>query len=494
MRDIKVVELRNFNEGMQDGRERRGRRAAEAYEMDGDYAAAARSVRSFDPQMAQTYEGAGDRARVRRETDATKAYETEVAPAVAAGDFGQARTIAQRHGRGLVDVERLTTMAKTARQEELEQARAYNLKQAQALAQIEALPEAQRAPAYAQWKAGLGERGARMPDAYTPLAMRQVLATTMTLEEIYKAEISRRTDIAPDEAQRLGLTGGGFYQRDGNNQVHRVEGPQRAFEVLTPDEAAAEGLPAGQTYQRDVQTNRITRVPQQGTGAGAGGVRANLTPEALEEVKTARANVNTARTLRSEATRWMELNATRGTGGYGELTPGLNAPLFDDAGRQEMRSITARVTPMMRQAGSGTMSDKDVELFQKGTLSIANRGSVNQVIAYAMIEAAKNAEGYVEFLEEFAQNNNGSTLGASAVWNSYLNEYPIFSEGGAGVNRNRPHWRDVLGGGQQQPAPAPRAAPGGGGGPVRVNTQEEYDRLPRGTPYIDSEGNRAVKG
>ena len=128
-----------------------------------------------------------------------------------------------------------------------------------------------------------------------------------------------------------------------------------------------------------------------------------------------------------------------------------------------MRAITARVTPLMRAPGSGTMSDKDIEMFQRGTLSIENAGPVNQTIAKAMIAAGENAQGYIEFLEQYALDNGGTTLGAARIWNDYLNANSIFTPQGQ-LNPNRQSWRDwVANGGFAKATGGAQSAPAGSG-------------------------------
>jgi hypothetical protein len=393
-----------LGKNFQEGYDTRKIRMAGETAATGNYRQAASEVMPYDPGAAANYLKLGD-----YEDD--RAYGRDVSGALAARDYGRAAGIAAERGRpddALKFTDKQT--AYDTEQQKRDVISAYGT-----VMRVGQVPEQYRQSTY---DAAVAFASNAMKKAGYPPAIFSQFAGEYTPEKA-------------SEFANLLAEGGRGYGLDLRPK------PEKRESLIVPDGSIVR-YDDGTTFE-----NPRDFAPQRGGGGerGAEPRPTRLQPEAKDSIEKARTATANASSLAGEATRWLQLNSQRGTGGYGEKTRFLNSPLWDDPARQEMRAITARVTPLMRAPGSGTMSDKDIEMFQRGTLSIENLYPVNQTIAKAMIAAGDNAQGYIEFLEQYAMDNEGSTLGASRLWNDYLNANRIFTEKGE-LNPNRRSWRD----------------------------------------------------
>ena len=98
-----------------------------------------------------------------------------------------------------------------------------------------------------------------------------------------------------------------------------------------------------------------------------------------------------------ELERFGQLNREQETGGWLDKSP---LPTTD-AEKREMESIVARLAPSMRPAGSGTTSDKDIELYLKGLPGIDKTGDVNRNIRNQYVGAHQDAKRQLAFREDY---------------------------------------------------------------------------------------------
>lgn len=183
------------------------------------------------------------------------------------------------------------------------------------------------------------------------------------------------------------------------------------------------------------------------------------------------AQAKSAQGLRTDANRFAALNRGRATG------PGYRVPLvkpvmeFIDPGVSEMRAISEKLTPAMREAGSGAMSDKDVEMYRAATVGIEKPGDANVAIAKAIDAGATRESDYAAFMDEWARRKGG-LVGAQEAWDSYAEANPLYKDTGKGALAINPWtpWRKWFGveqgGGQgsavpqqSKPAAAPKSRP-----------------------------------
>lgn len=234
-----------------------------------------------------------------------------------------------------------------------------------------------------------------------------------------------------------------------------AQGQNRGSQVsfLSAEEKRALGLPANGAYQRD-RDGKVTQV------AGSGSRDTNLNQTDQRRISAAVTSAESATSLAADARRFMELNRRAPTNplvGVAGPAAGLN-PTY-----AEMRAIQSRMAPLMREAGSGAMSDRDVALFLRSVPSLGNPTETNNSIASVIQAGAQRAQDRAAFLEDFAQKN-GNLLGAQEQWNRYTRANPLFEERGGNtqVRNNVPDWRNFFSGSTQtQSGSQPRTnAPG----------------------------------
>lgn len=181
--------------------------------------------------------------------------------------------------------------------------------------------------------------------------------------------------------------------------------------------------------------------------------------------------VKTATTTITDMERYQFLNEKLNkegidSGGWGgnPLVAGIRN-LYGNPELKEMQAITARITPTLRQAGSGATSDFDAKMFQEGTVGINKPKAVNNNIATATIAAAKNLIAKAQFEQAYFTAYQ-HTQGMESAWQRYLNDNPIFDskaqEGSFALTPNRRTWQEYFGGVEKKadtaiPPPPPGA-------------------------------------
>jgi hypothetical protein len=142
--------------------------------------------------------------------------------------------------------------------------------------------------------------------------------------------------------------------------------------------------------------------------------------------------------------RFLQLQDIQDTGKAQYRVPIIG---YIDPELQEMEAIQSEIAPKMRQVGSGSSSDRDVEMFKRATVSPTNKPQTNRNVANARIAAARNNEDMAQFMREF-QSAYGHTKGAEKSWKEYLERNPIFDERSPKsefkLNNNRLNYRDYF--------------------------------------------------
>jgi len=211
-----------------------------------------------------------------------------------------------------------------------------------------------------------------------------------------------------------------------------------------------------------VPTPTITPWANQSNPKDANKVRAAEVARGMKEIETDADNAKKLLGTAQEAQRFMELNAKKGTGGVSDkFAPGQFIQSFGND-YAEMQSITSRLVPGMREAGSGSTSDFDAKMFQRGTVGVDKPKETNDVIAQGYISKAKLAQDYADFRATYLEQN-GTLQGANKHWSDYVNSNPIFDKAYHEVprlNDKRVPWRDYFAakvgiGGKTAPGVAP---------------------------------------
>lgn len=172
-----------------------------------------------------------------------------------------------------------------------------------------------------------------------------------------------------------------------------------------------------------------------------------------EEESTARAQG----ALAMDAQRFKDLNAVTDTGPVKGSSPVAWLRSLDDSNISEMQSIQSRLTPKMREPGSGATSDFDAKMFQQALFGMNKNKDANDAIANAMILKAKAEKERVAFMGAYLQANN-TLRGADSAWSNYANDNPIFDPASQtpSINASRVSWQDYFSG---RRAPVDQAKP-----------------------------------
>lgn len=127
-----------------------------------------------------------------------------------------------------------------------------------------------------------------------------------------------------------------------------------------------------------------------------------------------------AEELVNDAKKYLILNKKTTNGQVRGRLPGMNA--ID----QEADSISDKITPRMRQPGSGSSSDLDVKMFKSAVFNRTKDPIANENLAKAFIAQKQRELERLEFFRRYASVYN-SLRGADESWKQYLKDNPIFS-------------------------------------------------------------------
>lgn len=185
--------------------------------------------------------------------------------------------------------------------------------------------------------------------------------------------------------------------------------------------------------------------------------------------------VKTATQTVTDMERFKFLSDRTSTGGVSGSPIGGAIRSLYDADVKEMRSITDRITPTLRQPGSGSTSDFDAKMFQGGTVGVDKPKTVNDNIATAAIEASKNQIARAQFERAYFDTYQ-HTGGMEAAWQRYLNANPIFdpraAAGSYELNKTRVDWQTFFRNGEKVPEATTQAG-GQGGSSVVLRFDEK---------------------
>jgi hypothetical protein len=104
---------------------------------------------------------------------------------------------------------------------------------------------------------------------------------------------------------------------------------------------------------------------------------------------------------------------------------------------QEMDAITDKITPQMRQPGSGATSNFDAKMFRNSTVGRTKNEQANEAIGQAVILQSQNISDRAQFMRDYL-TVNGHLDGADRQWSRYLNSNPIFDLKSPDVPRLNP--------------------------------------------------------
>ena len=171
-----------------------------------------------------------------------------------------------------------------------------------------------------------------------------------------------------------------------------------------------------------------TRVPWQGLPpARADKMKDRAFEQAQKYLQDNASVVNQGAGVLKDLEKFGELNRRSKTGALYEGSFSSFMPeSFRGADEKVMKSITSDLAPKKRVEGSGTTSDKDINLYLESLPSIANEGDVNQQIRENYRAQYERANKKLQFMQGFF-NQYGHLNGADAIYqqqNKVVNQNP----------------------------------------------------------------------
>jgi len=96
-----------------------------------------------------------------------------------------------------------------------------------------------------------------------------------------------------------------------------------------------------------------------------------------------------------------------------------------------LKSLTDYIAPLMREAGSGSSSDRDIDMFKSAVVSVNNTPEANERFAKGASAIAKRNNEYVSFLTQAINPQDPqSRQKADQIWNIYKEDQSLFGDGG----------------------------------------------------------------
>lgn len=147
----------------------------------------------------------------------------------------------------------------------------------------------------------------------------------------------------------------------------------------------------------------------------------NKSMDALDETRAAQGKLDTIADVADQFVQKAENYNSQGEGWWNDVGQILSWKTSD------LKQLTNRIAPLMREAGSGAASDNDVKIFSSSTVNIDNTKEGNVAFATGARNVANRNQEYVEFLNQAIDPRDPqSRQKAQTVWDQYKNEVPLF--------------------------------------------------------------------
>lgn len=241
----------------------------------------------------------------------------------------------------------------------------------------------------------------------------------------------------------------------GETLAENPKPPEEDARILTAEEAKALGFRPGVIVQKNKNGyNTVDEPPTSGTGSGPLGPDGNplpkLSPQTESQLGDIRTNNNKARQFANAGKEFIQLNRRwKGTGGVMAVPFAKETVGAFDKDVARMNTIAEGIIPKMREAGSGTTSDRDAARFEKATLSVGSKLETNEATFAAMEAYADRMSDYNDFADAYALRY-GTLVGAQGMWDRYIadpkNDVLTGGDGNEPLRPVRPDqtWREYL--------------------------------------------------
>jgi len=243
---------------------------------------------------------------------------------------------------------------------------------------------------------------------------------------------------------------------DGTKRTVTANSPQEAETQILGGAAAwgpdARELPDGSIVRYGPRggmnvlrppTNPFGTDPNSPLFAGQGAVD-KLSSKERDSLVAYREAAQLADQRTSDINRFEAINRRARTGGIEDPISAIPVLRSLTPKNVEMRAITNRIAPTLRSAGSGAMSDKDLDTFKQSIPNVGAVGPTNTAIAARLRAGSQREKDYAAYMDEYAKVN-GTTFGAQEKWDTYKNANPIYDPARGTVRANVPSWRQYFG-------------------------------------------------
>lgn len=180
----------------------------------------------------------------------------------------------------------------------------------------------------------------------------------------------------------------------------------------------------------------------------------NKNMDALDSARTAQGDLDT---IASTAQQFLDVvgddNWIQGNNPISDL---MQAGSFKTT---ELKALTDRIAPIMRKPGSGSSSDRDVEMFKNSVVNVNNTPEANKRFAEGAVAIADRNRKYIDFLNEMIDPADPqSRQKADRIWSLYKDDQRLFDDKTGALNRTAQPFdvwfAENAGGAAPAPAPA----------------------------------------
>lgn len=206
----------------------------------------------------------------------------------------------------------------------------------------------------------------------------------------------------PEKLQEIPQGGSLYSQRQGKIIAQGTPKPVDKFTVLTPEQVKTLGLEPG-SYKQDITTGEVSKIGGATTTINLG----EQTPELGKEVDKQFANAldaaGTSAAARPQLEMLKQLAPITTTGAIPAAISKM-FPTFNDANAAFI-GIANQVLPSLRVPGSGSQSDKDIDVLLNSIGNLASSAATKQLTIQSLIEKDNINQQLADIAQEYASGN-----------------------------------------------------------------------------------------
>jgi len=194
-------------------------------------------------------------------------------------------------------------------------------------------------------------------------------------------------------------------------------------------------------------------------------------------IKEARDAAATAQELRSLAVQMEKVLPNVGYTGFGGEFSGKIDDIVgflpgEKGSRGAFKQMSMDSQLAMTQKTKGAITDREMAMFKEAVPGLTQSGPGNKAMIGIMKAAATRQEQRASFFEQYRAKNR-TLNGATEAWGKYLEENPLISNEGGGIQLLEP---------KKSPAEYIGMAPTGPAS--EITSKEQYDALPSGSEFV----------